>query len=86
MKHLRILFLGLVLTALLAACAGPVAAPQPTPDVNIIVAQTMQALTAGPNAGATPVAPTATPGLLPRALYFLNADAAAHLQIFRLAP
>jgi Tol biopolymer transport system component len=46
--------------------------------VGAIVAQTMAALTA--NAPAS----TPTPSLLPRSLYFLNTDAAAHLQIFRL--
>jgi hypothetical protein len=76
-----------LLIALLAACAGPAAAPQqPTPDVNVIVAQTLQALTAGPEAGAPPPVASAAPTLLPRALYFLNADAAAHAQVFRLAP
>jgi len=83
MKTVRFISLAILLTSLLAACAGPVSVP-PTPDVNAIVAQTLQALTAGPVA--TPLASTPTPGLLPRSLYFLNADAAAHAQIFRLAP
>jgi hypothetical protein len=82
MKTVRFIGLAILLASLLAACGGPVSVP-PTPDVNVIVAQTLQALTAGPVA--TPLAPTPTPGLLPRSLYFLNADAAAHLQIFRLA-
>jgi Tol biopolymer transport system component len=90
MKLSRFLIVGILLTSLLAACGGPVSVP-PTPDVNAIVAQTLQALTAGP--GKTPLAstPTSSPStslrasLLPRSLYFLNADAAAHAQIFRLA-
>ncbi len=91
------------LTVALLACATqpPVTS---TPDIGAIVAQTMQALTAGSNAGVTPTVPPAntevtpasplTPSpsttlrtsLLPRALYFLNADAAGHPQVFRLAP
>jgi Tol biopolymer transport system component len=79
----RIRFIVILLFAsLLAACAGPTPAPQATPDVNVIVAQTMQALTGIPQP--IPIAPTPTPGLLPRSLYFLNTDAAAHLQIFRM--
>jgi Tol biopolymer transport system component len=69
----------LILTCLLlASCASPVSAP-PTVDVNVIVSQTMAALTANVPAS------TPTPSLLPRSLYFLAPDAAAHLQIFRLA-
>jgi Tol biopolymer transport system component len=64
--------------SLLVSCAGPTPASQPTADVGAIVAQTMAALTA--NAPAS----TPTPSLLPRSLYFLNTDAAAHLQIFRI--
>jgi Tol biopolymer transport system component len=67
-----------VFASLLVSCAGPTPAPQPTADVGAIVAQTMAALTA--NAPAS----TPTPSRLPRSLYFLNTDAAAHLQIFRL--
>lgn len=81
MNPSRFLFIGIILTFLLTACGGPVSV-QSTPDVNVIVAQTLQALTAGP---APSPAATSVPSLLPRALYFLNADAAAHLQIFRLA-
>jgi Tol biopolymer transport system component len=85
MKLFRFIVFGLLATSLLAACAGPVSVP-PTPDVNVIVSQTMQALTGiPPVATNTPVAPTPTPSLLPRSLYLLNTDAAAHLQVFRLA-
>ncbi len=91
MKPIR--FIVIVLFAsLLISCAGPAPALQATPDVNVIVSQTMAALTGIPPA-ATPLAPPSTSspsttlrtGLLPRSLYFLNTDAAAHLQIFRLA-
>jgi len=68
---------------LLAACA-PQAAQTSTPDVNVIVAQTMAALTAVPPAVTDP-APQPAASLLPRSLYFLAPDAAAHEQLFRLA-
>ena len=54
---------------LLAACA-PQAAQTSTPDVNVIVAQTMAALTAVPPAVTDP-APQPAASLLPRSLYFL---------------
>lgn len=80
-RFIVVIVLVIVLVLLLASCAGPVSNP-PTPDVDVIVAQTMAALTGIPQS--TPLAPSPTPGLLPRSLYFLNTDAAAHLQIFRL--
>lgn len=83
MKPARLIVFSLLFASILASCAEPVSAP-PTPDVNAIVSQTMAALTGVPPA-ATPLASTPTPGRLPRSLYFLNTDAAAHLQIFRLA-
>jgi Tol biopolymer transport system component len=88
MRLFRFIVFGIGLIFLLAACGGPVSAPQPTPDVNVIVSQTMQALTAAAPEATQP-ASTSTPSLLPlsllpRTLYFLNTDAAAHLQIFRL--
>jgi Tol biopolymer transport system component len=77
MRLIRLI--GIVLFAsLLVSCAGPAPAPQPTPDVDVIVAQTMAALTA--NAPAS----TPTPSRLPRPLYLLAPDAAAHAQLFRL--
>lgn len=77
MKPVRFIVIALF-ASLLISCAGPAPAPQATLDVDAIVAQTMAALTA--NAPAS----TPTPSRLPRSLYFLNTDAAAHLQIFRL--
>ncbi|GEM_PF-4317239 len=76
MKSVRFIVIALF-ASLLIACAGPASTPQATPDVNAIVAQTMAALTA--NAPAS----TPTPSRLPRSLYFLAPDAAAHAQIFR---
>lgn len=85
MNRLPVFIISLALTSLLlASCATPAPAPQATPDVGAIVAQTMAALTGIPPA-ATPLASPPTPSLLPRSLYFLNTDAAAHAQIFRLA-
>ncbi|RJP55535.1 MAG: hypothetical protein C4583_00170 [Anaerolineaceae bacterium] len=81
MKPVR--FIVIVLFAsLLISCAGPTPASQPTPDVNAIVAQTMAALT-GVAPQATPASPS-TSSVLPRSLYFLAPDAAAHAQLFRL--
>lgn len=77
MKPVRFIVIALFVS-LLISCTGPAPAPQATADVDAIVAQTMAALTA--NAPAS----TPTPSRLPRSLYFLNTDAAAHLQIFRL--
>jgi hypothetical protein len=79
------LFIVFSLTAifLLTSCAGPAPVSQPTPDVDAIVAQTMAALTEVPPA-ATPLASPSTPSVLPRSLYFLAPDAAAHTQLFRL--
>ncbi len=83
MNRTRILSAVLILSAAILACAiQPTALPS-TPDLNTIVSQTMQALTGIPQAD-TPSTSTQIPSLLPRSLYFLNADAAAHLQIFRL--
>jgi Tol biopolymer transport system component len=75
----------ILLAAALLACATQPAAVTPTPDVNAIVSQTMAALTGIPPVVATTPASTPTSNLLPRSLYFLNADAAAHAQIFRIA-
>ena len=83
MKSVRFIVI-LLFASLLISCAAPAPAPQATPDVNVIVAQTLQALTGVPPAVATTPASPSTPSLLPRSLYFLNTDAAAHLQIFRL--
>ena len=77
MKPVRFIVIALF-ASLLISCAGPASTPQSTLDVDAIVAQTMAALTA--NAPAS----TPTPSRLPRSLYFLNTDAAAHLQVFRL--
>lgn len=75
----------ILLAAALLACATQPAAVTPAIDVNAIVSQTMAALIGIPPVVATTPASTPTLGLLPRSLYFLNADAAAHAQIFRLA-
>lgn len=85
MKSFRLIVMFVLFASLFAACTGPAPAPQATPDVNAIVAQTLQALTGIPPVVATTPASTPTSSLLPRSLYFLNADAAAHAQIFRLA-
>jgi hypothetical protein len=85
MNHRQILAAVFILSAAILACAVQPAAVTSTPDVNVIVSQTMQALTGIPQAGLTPSATPSTSSLLPHSLYFLNADAAAHLQIFRLA-
>jgi Tol biopolymer transport system component len=77
MKHSRIFVVILFLLSAALACATQ--PPATTPDVNAIVTQTIQALTA--NAPAS----SPTPRLLPRTLYFINRDAAAHTQVFRLA-
>lgn len=84
MNHPKILAAAFILTAAILACATQPTAVTYTPDVNTIVSQTMAALTGIPPIVATTPAPFAPPSLLPRSLYFLNTDAAAHLQIFRL--
>jgi dipeptidyl aminopeptidase/acylaminoacyl peptidase len=83
MKRPVLLTVIVLTTAILACALQPTAAPS-TPDINAIVSQTMQALTGLPQADTTPPTLAKIPDLLPRSLYFLNADAAAHLQIFRL--
>lgn len=83
MNSLRLIVILLSASLLVSCAAGPVPAAQSTPDVNLIVSQTMAALTQGPPAA--PAASTPTPSLLlPHSLYFLAPDAAAHAQIFRL--
>ena len=72
----------LFLIVLLLACA-PQPAATSTPDVNVIVSQTMSALTEVPPTETVPVSPP-TLDLLPRSLYFIAPDATARLQIFRL--
>ena len=84
MKRPRILIAVVILSAAILACALQPSASPSTPDVNAIVSQTMQALTGIPGVVTTPSTSTQVPGLLPRSLHFLNADAAAHMQIFRL--
>lgn len=84
MNRFRLLSATLVLALALLACVAQPTAIAPTPDVNVIVQQTMAALT-----GSAPL-PSATvepldEGILPHALYFLAPDAAGHSQIFRLA-
>jgi Tol biopolymer transport system component len=76
MKHSRIIIAVFVLIAAILACAT--LPPASTPDVNAIVTQTIQALTSN-----APVS-SPTPSLLPRSLYFINKDAAAHTQVYRL--
>jgi hypothetical protein len=80
MTHSRILPAILLLFAATLACSFLPAASQSTPDLDVIVSQTMQALTRTPRP-----TDTAQPNnLLPHSLHFLNTDAAAHLQIYRL--
>ena len=88
MNRFRFLSATLVLTFALLACAVQTPAQNPTPDVNVIVQQTMAALTAAASApGPLPTATLAPmdEGILPHALYFLAPDAAGHAQLFRLA-
>lgn len=84
MKKLFAAFFVLILAAL--ACATQPGTPAPQANVETVVAQTMDALTAN-----VPAAPetTATPlpgpsGLLPRSLYFLNTDDAGFSQVYRM--
>lgn len=87
MKARPFLALTLLLGLAALACGGINPAPQPV-NVETVVAATFQALTASAP-GANPPADTpaplpATGGLLPRVLYFLNADSAGFLQVYRL--
>lgn len=93
MKHrLRVLTAMFVLTAAILACASPIA-PGGINYAATIVAQTMEALTSPGAPAVTPFAssaptetplPTSTPNLLPRSLFFLNADSSGLTQVYRL--
>ncbi|MBK6791885.1 MAG: hypothetical protein IPG80_04950 [Anaerolineales bacterium] len=84
MKNKRTIALfALLLLAL--ACANPLtqpAAEQPD-NVETMVAATLSALTSVP-APSTPAPVDATPGVLPRSMYYLANDAAQIMQVFRL--
>src|SRR5512145_2047038 len=84
MTRPRILIAVLALSAALLACSYLPAATPTTPDLDEIVSQTMQALTSAPQPNSTPKTPTQAASPLPHSLHFLNTDAAAHLQVFRL--
>lgn len=86
MNRFRLLSASLVLILALLACAFGPTAQNPTPDVNVIVQQTMAALTAGAPIQATATIEPLSEGILPHALYFLAPDAAGLTQVHRLAP
>lgn len=84
-KELRSFFSFIALFAAMLACANPLSGTAPASSANVetVVAATFAALTAPVvEASATPLPSTSS--LLPHSLYFLNNDAAALAQVYRL--
>ncbi|MBC7876747.1 MAG: hypothetical protein H7Y59_06195 [Anaerolineales bacterium] len=86
-RELRSIFSFIVLLAAMLACANPLSGTAPASSANVetIVAATFAALTESvTESSATPLATLSTSSLLPHSLYFLNNDAAALAQVYRL--
>ena len=84
LKPLKVVLSVFLLTAAILACefqAGPF---PDSPNVETVVAQTMQALTPGRASPGTAPAPAPQDGLLPHTLYFRNNDNTGLLQVYRL--
>jgi hypothetical protein len=77
-KKTRIVLALFLMIALSLACANPIEGNNAPPNVETIVAATLQALTV------TAAPQDSSPGLLPHAMYFLNNDITGLAQIFRL--
>jgi len=87
MKRILTTLLLLILATLACVTQPATSEPSvPSSNVETVVAQTMDAITASapvsPTETSTP--PSETSGLLPHSLYFLNTDSAGFLQIYRL--
>ena len=77
-----------LLIIMILACANPLGTPTPVTQNSIetVVAATLTAMTA-PAAAAAPTStalPASTSNLLPHPMYFLSADAAGLMQVYRL--